>query len=153
MFCVKELFGILLLVLINFDIGEAQFRGSFFRPREERRFSSRTPSSQVIKAEVPRGANPQRINTLWFCGTWWFQRADFFTSGCREDPHEVVGGMVYFLGWRCPGKYTWQGAVNFCREKNMKLVSLDDNSVNEELFRLVRRENAPYYWSGGEIIR
>eukprot|EP00091_Calanus_sinicus_P010774 TRINITY_DN2479_c3_g1_i1.p1 TRINITY_DN2479_c3_g1~~TRINITY_DN2479_c3_g1_i1.p1 ORF type:complete len:141 (-),score=24.64 TRINITY_DN2479_c3_g1_i1:143-565(-) len=58
----------------------------------------------------------------------------------------------YLISWRfgC-STFTQNEAESFCRNNNMRPISIDSSSKEREFLGLVQRENQRFFWTGGKV--
>ena len=75
-------------------------------------------------------------------------------SSPRPKGNYQFNGKSYLLTWRNHrNNFDWNGGVQYCRSKGMKLISLDTKEKSEHFLRLVATDRAPYFWAGGRLSR
>lgn len=67
-------------------------------------------------------------------------------------PNHRFGGRDYLVSWRvgCTSFTQGEGAA-YCRNNNMRPVSLDSPAKEAEFLGLVRNERQKYFWTGGNV--
>merc|ERR1712142_881154 len=77
------------------------------------------------------------------------------TFSCRRGfhpPNYSYQGRNYLLSWRhgCTG-FSQSEADSFCRNSNMRPISIDDSQEEREIRDLILREKQKYIWTGGKL--
>ena len=75
-------------------------------------------------------------------------------GGCGggNRPNHSFGGKDYLISWRLGCKsFSQSGGESFCRNNNMRPISIDTSSKQREFLGLVARENQKYFWTGGKV--
>merc|ERR1712240_209895 len=77
------------------------------------------------------------------------------TFSCRRGfhpPNYSYQGRNYLLSWRhgCTG-FSQSEADSFCRNSNMRPISIDDPQEEREIRDLILREKQKYIWTGGKL--
>merc|ERR1712098_1015379 len=77
------------------------------------------------------------------------------TSSCRRgfhQPNYSYQGKNYLLSWRhgCT-EFSQNEADSFCRNSNMRPISIDDSQEEKEIRDLILREKQKYIWTGGKL--
>merc|ERR1712058_105218 len=78
------------------------------------------------------------------------------TSSCRRgfhQPNYSYQGKNYLLSWRhgCT-EFSQSEADSFCRNSNMRPISIDDSQEEREIRDLILREKQKYIWTGGKPL-
>merc|ERR1712154_20344 len=76
-------------------------------------------------------------------------------GGCNSGgnrPNYQFGGKDYLVSWRLGcSRLTQARADNFCRQNNMRPISIDSFEKQREFLGLVSRENQRFFWTGGRV--